>query len=72
MGSGVLEGIEEQRIRFFVVSGIGQIRRSQGKKTWMAFLDFKKAFPSVWREVLWEKMKEYGIDGKFLRVCQNL
>ena len=56
----------------FVVSGIGQIRRSQGKKTWMAFLDFKKAFPSVWREGLWEKMKEYGIDGKFLRVCQNL
>ena len=38
----------------------------------MAFLDFKKAFPSVWREGLWEKMKEYGIDGKFLRVCQNL
>ena len=57
----------------FVVSGIGQIRRSQGKKTWMAFLDFKKAFPSVWREGLWEKMKEYGIDGKFLkgyvRIC---
>ena len=38
----------------------------------MAFLDFKKAFPSVWREGLWEKMKEYVIDGKFLRVCQNL
>ena len=38
----------------------------------MAFLDSKKAFPSVWREGLWEKMKEYGIDGKFLRVCQNL
>ena len=28
----------------FVVSGIGQIRRSQGKKTWMAFLDFRKHF----------------------------
>ena len=63
----------------FVVSGIGQVRRSQGKKTWMAFLDFKKAFltllkafPSVWREGLWEKIKEHGIDGKFLRVCQNL
>ena len=42
-----------------MVSGIGQIRRSQGKKTWMAFLDFRKAFPSVWRDLegLWEKMK---------------
>ena len=55
-----------------MVSGIGQIRRSQGKKTWMAFLDFRKAFPSVWREGLWEKMKYYGIDGKFLRLCQDL
>ena len=48
----------------FVVSGIGQIRRSQGKKTWMAFLDFKKAFPSVWRggfvgenERVWDRRK---------------
>ena len=56
----------------FAVSGIGQIRRSQGKKTWMAFLDLRKAFPSVWREGLWEKMKYYGIDGKFLRLCQDL
>ena len=38
----------------------------------MAFLDFRKAFPSVWREGLWEKMKYYGIDGKFLRLCQDL
>ena len=51
---------------------IGQIRKSQGKKTWMAFLDFRKAFPSVWREGLWEKMKYYGIGGKFLRLCQDL
>ena len=55
-----------------MVSGMGQKRRSQGKKTWMAFLDFRKAFPSVWREGLWEKMKYYGIDGKFLRFCQDL
>ena len=55
-----------------MVSGIGQIRRSQGKKTWMAFLDFRKAFPIVWREGLLEKMKYYGIEGKFLRLCQDL
>ena len=34
----------------------------------MAFLDFKKAFPSVWREGLWGKMRGYGIEGKFLRL----
>ena len=38
----------------------------------MAFLDLRKAFPSVWREGLWEKTGYYGIDGKFLRLCQDL
>jgi len=36
------------------------------------YLDFKKAFPSVWREGLWTKMKRYGIDGRFMRVCEGL
>ena len=50
-----------------MVSGIGQIRRSQGKKTWMAFLDFRKAFPSVWREGLWEK-KKYCVK-EYVMIC---
>ena len=58
--------------KIFVVNGIGKLRRSQGKKTWMAFLDFKKAFPSVWREGLWGKMRGYGIEGKFLRLFERL
>ena len=44
----------------------------EGKKTWLAFLDLKKAYDSVWREGLWEKMNKYGLVGKFLRVCQAL
>ena len=36
------------------------------------FWDFRKAFPSVWREGMWERMKYCGIDGKFLRLCQDL
>ena len=56
----------------FVVSGIAQLRRIEGKKTWMAFLDLKKAYDSVWREGLWEKLEAYGIRGKFLRMCQEL
>ena len=55
----------------FVVNGIGQLR-SDGKKTWMAFLDFKKIFPSVWTEGLWKKLEAYGIDGRFLQVCEKL
>ena len=55
----------------FVVSVV-QLRRIEGKKTWMAFLDLKKAYDSVWREGLWEKLKTYGVGDKFLRVCREL
>ena len=56
----------------FVVNGIAQWRRSKGLKTWMAFLDFRKAFPSVWRKGLWAKMEGYGLGGRFLNVCRKL
>lgn len=56
----------------FVVSGVVQLRRIEGKKTWMAFLDLRKAYDSVWREGLWEKLKAYGVGDKFLRVCREL
>ena len=56
----------------FVVSGISQLRRIEGKKTWLAFLDLKKAYDSVWREGLWVKLEAYGIQGRFLRICQQL
>ncbi len=58
--------------QLFVVNGISQLRRSKGQKTWLAFLDLRKAFPSVWREGLWKKMDRYGLGGKFLRVCRML
>ena len=44
----------------------------ESKKTWLAFLDLKKAFDSVWREGFWAKMARFGLGGKFLRVCQEL
>ena len=57
--------------QLFVVNGVTQLRRSEGKKTWLAFLDLKKAFPSVWREGLWRKMEDYRLGGKFLRVVRT-
>ena len=60
--------------QLFVVNGIMQFRRSEGKKTWLAFLDLRKTFPSIWREGLWRKMamENYGLSGKFFRVSQNI
>ena len=58
--------------QLFVLNSITQLRRSRGKKTWLAFLDLRKAFPSVWREGLWTKMTKLGLGGKFLRICQGI
>ena len=33
----------------FVVNGVCQLRRGEGKKTWLAFLDLRKAYDSMWR-----------------------
>ena len=37
-----------------------------------AFVDYRKAFDSVNRVLLWQKMLRNGIDGKLLTVLQNL
>ena len=57
--------------QIFVASRIGQLRRSMDKKTWLAFLDLRKAFPSVWSKGVWTKMKGYGLGGKILRVFEK-
>ena len=44
----------------FVVSGISQLRRIEGMKTWLAFLDLKKAYDSVWREAYGRNLKRMG------------
>ena len=36
------------------------------------FIDFKKAFDSIDRELLWQVMKHYGIPDKLVRIIQNM
>ena len=52
---GGSEGMEEQRRFFCGLSSIGQIRRSQGKKTWLAF-------PSVWSRVSHIMLKNFAFN----------
>ena len=40
--------------------------------TFVAFIDLKKAFDSVDRELLWHRLAHYGIDGKFLDTLKSL
>ena len=49
-----------------------ELRRRRRRGTYLAFLDVSKAYDTVWREGLWEKIGEYGVGRKFIRVCQGL
>ena len=42
------------------------------KKLYCAFVDYKKAFDSVDRIALWQKLQKYNLDGKFLVIVRNM
>ena len=53
-----------------VLRGICKVQKRE--KSSLAFLDISKAYDSVWREALWHKMKQYGVEVTFVRVCEGL
>ena len=46
--------------------------RSQGKKLYLCFIDFRKAFDRVWRAGLLLKILNIGIGGKLYNVIKNM
>jgi hypothetical protein len=56
----------------FTLAEIIQRRKKEKKSTYCCFLDIKKAYDTVWREGLWEKLSNVGIDGKILNVIKNM
>ena len=42
------------------------------KKLYTCFIDFKKAFDSIWHEGLFYKLENKGIHGNFLKLLQNI
>ena len=47
-------------------------KRGLGKKLYCTFIDFSKAFESVWRIGLWGKLIQNGINGKCFQVIYNM
>lgn len=45
---------------------------STGRKLYVGFVDYAKAFDSVWRIGLWRKLLANGVNGKDLNVIQGL
>ena len=56
----------------FTLKEIIKRRMEAKKKTMVLYIDFRKAFPSVKRNLLFKTMKENGISEKFINIIQNI
>ena len=57
----------------FALCGVVEERLNHGNDTFVCFVDLRKAFDSVNRDLLWHKLKHfYGIEGKFLAILQGM
>ena len=43
-----------------------------GINLYVAFIDYAKAFDTIWRDGLWYKLVKEGIGGKFLIIIKNM
>ena len=58
--------------QWLVLRDICEVRKREKKNSNQTFLDIGKAYKSVWRERLWHMIRQYGVDEKFVRVCEGL
>ena len=56
----------------FTLHCLIELLKHQKKKLFCTFIDFSKAFDSVWRIGLWKKLLDTKINGKFFNVIHNL
>ena len=52
----------------FVLHALTEIAKTQKKKLFCSFIDFSKAFDSVWRVGLWKKLLASNINGKCFQI----
>ena len=56
----------------FVLHGLITHLINQGKRLFCAFVDFKKAFDFVNRDIIWYKLIKLGVKGKMLNIIQSM
>jgi hypothetical protein len=55
-----------------VIYGLFELLKLKKKKLFCAFIDFEKAFDTVWREGVWYKLLMCNIKGKMYDIILNL
>lgn len=56
----------------FSLHCLTELLKAHKKKLFCCFIDFSRAFDTVWRVGLWRKLLTYNINGKILRVIKNM
>ena len=56
----------------FALHALIEIMKFEKKKLFCSYIDFSKAFDSVWRIGLWRKLLRNEINGNFFRVIHNM
>ena len=56
----------------FLLKKIIKTYTSHNKYLYTCFVDFSKAFDSIWREALIQKLLRIGINGKFLNIIKSI
>jgi hypothetical protein len=54
------------------LSNIIETRKARGLETYVSFVDFKKAYDSIIRALLWQKLRHMGICGRFFKSLQAI
>ena len=68
---GFVPGNRTSDAHFLLHNLIQNYCHKQGKRIYSCFVDFSKAFDSIPRDILFRKLINHGINGKFLNVLKN-
>ena len=58
--------------QLFALRLIAEKYSEHGKDIYVCFVDFQKAFDSVWRRGLWQAMRHLGYDNKLVRILESM
>ena len=69
---GFVEGNRTSDAHLILHNLIQDYCHKKGKKIYACFVDFKKAFDSIPRELLFQKLSKIGVTGKFFNILKTM